>query len=375
MQKKYFYYLLLTIWVGCKIDETGTNVAPASPNDTDLTNIVYAPRGFVVAVPQGFPAVEHPSDNPITREGVSLGRHLFYDKRLSKGDKMSCASCHLSMHGFSDPNKFSIGVNNEMTDRQSMAIMNLGMKQSTFFWDGRANSLEAQALQPVENHVELDENWGNVMAKIKADTLYHRLFRQAFGIRKVSEMTKELAAKAIAQFERTIIVGGESRYHRVFVRNQGFPTDQELDGYNLFFNVGNANDAQCFHCHNEPLFKSGLGATQFTNNGLDLVNSIDDFVDKGRGRVTNIRDDNGKFHAPTLWNISLTAPYMHDGRFNSLKKVVDFYSDAVHVAENIDPFVTQIHLDRTEKEAVLAFLGMLTDTASLQKPEFSDPFR
>jgi cytochrome c peroxidase len=381
MKKLFFVFstfALLTA-VGCRIDEKGGSgytvaTTPSGPDDKDLTDIPCAPHYFVVAVPQGFPAVEHPADNPISHEGVELGRHLFYDVRLSKGEKMSCGSCHLKPNAFSDPLRLSVGVDGLMTDRHSMAIMNLGLKQKTFFWDGRATSLEAQALEPIENHKELNETWSKVVVKLKADTMYHRLFRRAFCIRKVGEITKELAVKAIAQFERTIVVGGESRYHKVFVRNQGFASDEELDGYNLFFNKGTASDAQCFHCHNEPLFKSGTGDSEFANNGLDLVASLDDYIDKGRGGVTGNRNDNGKFRATTLWNITLSAPYMHDGRFSSLKKVVDFYSDAVQVADNIDPFVTQIHLNTTEKRAILSFLDMLTDTTSLNKPEFQSPF-
>jgi cytochrome c peroxidase len=378
MKKKQILFFILTavLFTNCKLDEPGMNPT-AAPIAGDLTQIPAAPHNFTVEVPQGFPAVEVPADNPMTREGVELGRHLFYDVRLSKGDKMSCGSCHLPQKGFADPARFSVGVNGQVTDRQSMALMNIGMAQTTFFWDGRAASLEAQALEPVENHIELDENWGNVIAKLQKDTMYHRLFRKAFAIRNVADITKELAVKAIAQFERTIIVGGESRYQKVFVKGTALYTDEELDGYDMFFNTRNSPlpDAQCLHCHNEPLFKSGTGGTQFTNNGLQFVTSLDDFADKGRGRVTGIRFDNGKFRAPTLWNNALSAPYMHNGRLRELKHVVDFYADAPKSGENLDPFVERIVLDEPQKDAIVAFMKMLTDTVSLRKPEFQNPFR
>jgi cytochrome c peroxidase len=367
--KALFFITLMSFFSFCKMDEIGVNTY-------NLTDIPCAPRNFTVEVPIGFPPVEAPADNPMTREGVELGRHLFYDVRLSKGEKMSCGSCHLPQNGFSDPNRFSTGVNGQITDRQSMAIQNLGIKQVSFFWDGRAASLEAQALQPVENHIELDENWDNVLKKLRADTMYHRLFRQAFCIRSVNEITKELAAKGIAQFERTIVVGGESRYHKVFVRQQGFPTDEELDGSELFQEV-RGDKGKCTHCHNmsQNLFKSGTGALEFTNNGLDYVTDLNSFADNGHGRVTGNRNDNGKFHAPTLWNIALSAPYMHDGRFNTLKKMIDFYADAPKSGPNLDPSLPKIHLDDVERESVLRFLETLTDTISLKKPQFQNPFR
>ena len=368
--KLLFALALMSFFSFCKMDEVGIN-------RYSLTDIACAPHNFTVEVPVGFPPVEVPIDNPMTREGVELGRHLFYDVRLSKGEKMSCGSCHLSKNAFSDPNRFSIGVNQQTTDRQSMAIQNLGLKQVSFFWDGRAASLEEQALQPVENHIELDENWDNVLKKLRADTMYHRLFRQAFCIHSREEITKDLAAKAIAQFERTIIVGGESRYHKIFVREPalGFATDDELDGNELFKEV-RGHKGKCTHCHTTEgnLFKSGTGGLEFTNNGLDYVTDLNSFADNGHGRVTGNRNDNGKFRAPTLWNIALSAPYMHDGRFNTLKKMIDFYADAPKSGLNVNPEIFKISLTEEERDKVVVFLEMLTDTVSLKKPEFQNPF-
>jgi cytochrome c peroxidase len=374
-----YYYVLILVLTGLFLQKCKPDIG-VTANGADLTGIPYTPQAYTIAVPQGFPQIIDPIDNPLTKDGVNLGRYLFYDKRLSKNLTMSCASCHLPQKGFSDPNRLSVGVDGLTTSRQAMSIQNLAFAQTEYFWDGRATSLEAQAILPVENVVELHETWQNVERKIRADTMYQRLFRKAFGIQNSGQITKALATRAIAQFERTIVVGGNSRYYKVFVRGQGVPTDDEVAGYQYFFNV-NQTDAQCFHCHNEPLFKGN----NFENNGLDAAANLNDFADKGRGAITNKLNDNGKFRAPTLWNIALTAPYMHDGRFQTLEQVIDHYNSHGKYANNVNIFISQVGsptftpgvvtpLTNSQKAELLSFLYTLTDTISLQKPELQNPF-
>ncbi|MEY4926944.1 MAG: hypothetical protein RI894_1380 [Bacteroidota bacterium] len=364
-----------------------TQEPPQTPTGVDLRGIAYSPQPFSLTVPVGFPQPDLPAGYQFDGNIVELGRHLFYDKRLSRNNTLSCASCHLQTHGFSDTSRFSVGVEGGLTPRQSMAIQNLAFRQTEMFWDGRAASLEEQAIQPVENPIELHENWKNVEQKVQNDTMYQRLFRKAYGISYASEITKELAVKAIAMFERTIIVGSNSLYWKMYVTG-AVVTDDDIDsGRKLFFNL-EAGDAQCFHCHDKPLFKSN-----FHNNGLDAVSALANFADKGRGAITHDTLDNGKFRAPSLWNIGLTAPYMHDGRFATLDEVIDHYADHIHYAANINPFLTQVGnpvpnpnvcpscpptiyepLDAQQKAQLKAFLLSLTDTISLKKAAYQNPF-
>ncbi len=363
----------------CTIIKTNTGV--------DLTGISYAPEPFNLEIPNGFPNPNVPAGYQFDKNIVELGRYLFYDTRLSSNNSLSCASCHLQTHGFSDQNRFSTGVTGTVTPRHSMALQNLAFEQNEFFWDGRTRTLEEQAAEPVENPIELHEKWPNVEQKLRSDTMYHRLFRKAFGIKNSSEINKDWAIKAIAMFERTIIVGPNSVYWKIYKTGTMAAPSKIEAGRKLFFNI-NAADAQCFHCHNQPLFKGG-----FENNGLDSVGNLNQFADKGRGNITQTLLDNGRFRAPTLWNIALTAPYMHDGRFATLDEVIEHYASHIKIADNINPFLLQVGnpypnpnicptcpqtlyepLDATQKAQIKAFLLSLTDTISLQKPEYKNPF-
>ncbi len=339
--------------------------------DIDLTNITSNPTAFVYRLPTGFPQPTVNPNNPMTVEGVTLGRYLFYDKRLSSTKTQACGSCHAPVQGMSDARRFSMGVTGVAGTRQAMAIQNLAFGSTDFFWDGRTSTLEKQAFEPVENPIEMHETWANVEQKLRADTMYHRLFRKAFNITKVSGITRILATRALEQFEKSIVVGENSRYYKVFVKGIGFPTDEEQDGYDMYNNRTTLPDAQCFHCHNEPIFKS----SDYFNNGITEAATLNDFPDKGRGGATNIAIDNGKFRAPTLWNIALTAPYMHDGSMQTLTEVIEHYASHGKYSPNKDAFVGQISLTEPQKQSILAFLNTLTDTITLKKAEFQDPFR
>lgn len=329
---------------------------------------------------QAYPFPQYPTlpqtipnnpDNPATIAGVELGRRLFYDPILSGDSTQSCASCHAQGFGFTDNLKaFSTGIDGINGRRNAMALINLTWIPR-LFWDGRATGLEDQALRPVTDPIEMHNTWENAVCDLMSSPDYRQRFYKAFGIKTI---TKEDVANAIAQFERTLI-SGTARYDLATIPGSGvFLTEQEYYGYSIFFN----EVADCFHCH------TGSGSlftdNQFHNNGLDSVATLNDYPDKGLGEVTKELQDNGYFRTPTLRNIELTAPYMHDGRFQTLEEVVDHYSDHVKQAENVDPTIKVFfkdggkHLSPDDKAAVVAFLKTLTDTAFVNNPAFKSPF-
>ena len=259
--------------------EKDTLVSP-SIDDNDLTSIYFSPQSFNLKIPPNFPQMEIPADNALTTEGVELGKRLFYDPIFSRDSTMSCASCHLSVGGFTDNKALSKGVAGLDGFRSSMSLENVGFFNKGLFWDGHAKTLEEQALLPIEDPRELHTNWDKVVEKLRKHKDYPNRFRKAFGIASKNDISKTLAAKAIAQFERTLI-SGNAKFDKIFRREDSF-TDDELDGYQLFFNAAGAPDAQCGHCHTTPFFNSN----DYFNNGLDSVNNLKDFKDLGRGIVT-----------------------------------------------------------------------------------------
>lgn len=344
----------------------------------DLVDITYDPTPYEMVQPTDFPMMPIPADNPMTQEGFELGRRLFYDVRLSKDNSMSCASCHLPELGFTDATAFSTGVEGQQTRRSSMSLVNVGYYANGLFWDGRAQTLEEQALQPVTDAIELINTWTVVEEMMKGDTEYPAMFRKAFGIEDTSEIDSLLAAKAIAQFERAL-VSSNSKYDRwVLERDFSYEfTDSESRGQEMYFDLGSEPggsglpDAQCEHCHGSALFTTG----EFFNNGLDEYPSLEDYPDKGFGEVTGLSVDFGKFKAPTLRNIELTAPYMRDGRFSTLEEVVEHYSSGVHFATNLDDNLREpLGLNESQKEDLVNFLKTLTDTEFTENPAFQNPF-
>ena len=327
------------------------------------------PHDLVYPDHLGVPII--PADNPMTEEGILLGRMLFYDPILSADSTMSCVNCHFPSMAFTDGKAKSVGIQGIETPRNAMALINLVFIDSVFFWDGRSFTLEDQAILPIEAHDELNDSWENVEDKLQRHPDYPQRFRAAFGIDRTSEITRDLAIKAIAQFERTLI-SGNSRYDQVVWNNQGRFTEEELFGEELF-EVETAITLEhpgCTHCHSGVNFTNSA----FENNGLDDPGSYEGFVDKGRGGVTGVLFDNGKFRVPTLRNIALTAPYMHDGRFATLEEVLEHYASGGHGPEfsntNIRPFT----MTEEEKQALLAYLHTLTDTTFTNNPAFQNPF-
>lgn len=331
------------------------------------------PTPYVLTVPSHFPNMPIPADNPMTEEGVELGRFLFYETKLSGDNSMSCASCHHQNAAFSDPNQFSTGITGEVGNRQSMALVNLGWQQF-FFWDGRATTLEEQLFQPVTNPIEMNQSWPDAVEKLKADPKYPMMFAEAFGEFGIDSVK---VTKALAQFLRTMI-SAESKYDVMYKYQNGLSltasenqiyqsiTIEEWAGYDLFLSL---NGADCLHCHNGPLMQ----VQKYSNNGLDDV-----FSDPGRMEVTGNPTDEGRFKVPTLRNIAASAPYMHDGRFATLDEVIEHYSSGVVQSPTIDPMIEFAHLggvqlDEQEKQLLKAFLHCLTDDKFLTNSKFSNP--
>lgn len=288
-----------------------------------------------------------------------MGRILFYDKRLSDDGSMSCAGCHQQENSFDDPRPFSEGISGAFGDRNAMAIVNKAWA-SSLFWDGRQPSLEAQAHDPVVNPIELETTWPQVMAKLQADATITEMFFDAFGTRTVDS---NLVTQAIAQFERTL-VSFNSRYdHFVFEGKQEAFTEAEERGYHVYLSK------TCNHCHSDVLLTDNF----FRNNGLDA-----NPVDSGRYQFTRDPADFGKFKVPTLRNIALTAPYMHDSRFNTLEEVIEHYSSGIVAAspnldEHLTPFPNGLQLTQQEKDDLLVFLLALTDSSFISNTDFSEP--
>lgn len=340
--------------------------------DEGLIEAPYNPQPYEIETPEWFPKPVIPADNPMTVEGIALGRHLFYDPILSSDSTQSCSSCHDPQLSFTDGNQISRGVLGIDGRRSSMAIVNMAFNTKGFFWDGRSATLEGQALLPVEDHTELNESWENVIGKLKNHKDYPAMFREAFGIERKNEITKELAVKAIAQFERTL-VSYQSRFDQVVWEQQGWPTDAEQRGRDLFyveFATNTLDHPGCSHCHGSSLFTEN----NYFNNGLDSVATLSDFADYGLGEVTGNIYDNGKFRVPTLRNIALTAPYMHDGRFATLSQVLDHYASGGHGVSNEDANIKSFSLTEQQKQDLIAFLNMLTDTSFVNNPAFQSPF-
>jgi len=331
------------------------------------------PTPYGLQVPSYFPPLPPTPDNELTEEGVELGRFLFYEERLSGDNTQSCGSCHAAPFSFTDNGTpFSTGIDGIEGERNAMAPINLAW-DLFYFWDGRSPTLESQALEPVVNPIEMHDTWPNAVSKLQADPAYEQLFLRAFGTTQIDSM---LVAKALAQFMRTM-VSYNAKYDRVLRGEEAF-TPEEQQGFFLFQAEGGfppdvpggQGGADCFHCHS-------LGGAMFTdhqlhNNGLDSV-----FSDLGAGGVTGNPADMGRFKTPTLRNVALTAPYMHDGRFQTLEEVIDHYDSGGHPSPTIDAFMKfttgGLQLTAQKKQQLLAFLNTLTDVEFINDPDFQDP--
>ena len=340
-------------------------------SDTALTHYPYNPRPYPFVVPEDFPVILPAVRDSTTVAGVDLGRHLFYDTRLSGDGTMSCASCHLPGGNFTDNRATAPGIRRQMGTRSPMALLDLvHSERFGLGWAGDDVRLHAQARRPVEDSLELFGDWPTIEARLRRDTAYHRRFRAAYGITQVAAIDRERILDALAQFERSITSTGQSKYDR-FRRGEVALTSDEYMGYDLFFDDSpEVKDTECAHCHIAPL----LSGDDYFNNGIEPVRYLSDFPDRGRGAITGDSLDNGKFKAPTLRNIALSAPYMHDGRFATLEEVIDHYNSGGHYALNKSPLVRPLGLTETEQGQLLAFLHTLTDTAAINRAALQNPF-
>jgi cytochrome c peroxidase len=309
-----------------------------------------------------------PADNPVTDLGATLGRVLFYDTRLSANNTVSCGSCHVQKNAFADPNRFSKGVEGKRTDRHAMSLVNLRYNtRGRAFWDERANNLEAAVLVPIQSKLEMGQDVNRLVEMLSKDKIYPELFKKAFGDSKV---TPERTAKALAQFLRSM-VSYQSKYDEGLAKvtsvRDDFPnfTVQENRGKALFV-------SNCASCHQPPGQDVHFSMIAVANNGLDTDWKT---ADGGVGAITLDGHDIGLFKSPSLRNVEHTGPYMHDGRFDTLEKVIDHYSKEVKPHPNLDPRMVRLNFTDTEKAALIAFLKTLTDQKFLTDPRFSDPFQ
>ncbi len=320
-----------------------------------------------------LPIPDLPLDNALTIQGVQLGRMLFYETLLSKDNSQSCASCHSQQDAFSDTLQFSIGVEDLPGKRQAMPVFNLAWHNNEFFWDGRANLLRDQALKPIEDPLEMNETLDNVILKLSNTQEYKDQFTRTFGS---DEITSDKMALALEQFMLSV-VSYESRYDQYKAGQIAFTESEERGRilyeteYNPFF--PELSGADCVHCHGGANFEND----QYMNNGLD---TDDDITDEGRELVTGLSSDKAKFKVPSLRNIELTPPYMHDGRFKTLEEVIDHYDNGIHPSSTLDPALLQVldngglKLTEQDKIDLKNFLLTLTDEQLVQNPTYSDPF-
>lgn len=327
-----------------------------------------------LTTPQILGQINTPTTNPITNAGATLGRVLFHDKRLSANQTVSCSSCHQAEHGFSDPRQFSIGFDGRATDRNSMGLTNARYYlRENFFWDERAATLEDQVLLPIQNELEMGMTLDLLVTRLSAEPFYTELFTAAFGTPTV---TSGRISRALSQFVRSIVSSGSKYDAGVAIGFANF-TPQENEGRQIFQGAAGG----CSRCHGSDNFVPG---NAIFNNGLE-----NPYVDKGLGEVTGLASDEGFFKVPSLRNIELTAPYMHDGRFATLEQLVEFYNSGVVNHPNLSPALRlppgppgsppppprRLNLTAAQKAALIAFLKTLTDTSVTSDPKFSDPFR
>lgn len=364
---RFWGILLLLVFsiLSCREPEEENPIIPITPADSFKAtpyNLVYPKWNSVIWL-----RLKIPADNPLTVEGIALGKKLFYDKRLSGNNSISCASCHAPEHAFADNKAFSSGINGALGDRNSMPLFNIAWADvllpgnHKFFWDGRKASIEDQVLGPLGDPKEMDQNLAELVLKLNAIPEYPPLFKKAFGS---DSITMRLIMFAIAQFERTLI-SSNSKFDK-FKRGEVELSASELNGLELF----STEKADCFHCHgNEfnPLFTD----FKYKNNGLDSIP-----IDKGLGNFTGKPEDFGLFKTPSLRNLSFTAPYMHDGRFNTLEEVIEFYNSQTKDGATTDEVIRKhfphggLNLTATEKQDLINFLRTLDDYEFVSNPNF-----
>ncbi|MEM9479209.1 MAG: MbnP family protein [Verrucomicrobiota bacterium] len=340
------------------------SIDPNASNE-DKSDTTSAPpligTPYELKIGRNFPIPTLPSDYPLTNERVELGESLFHDGILSVNGVISCASCHLESHAFADERANSWGIDMTPTRRNSMPLFNLAWK-SHFFWDGRSPSLRQQVLEPIEHPGEMADSLENVVNKLSNDSDYPAMFQAAYG---TSDIDAEKIAVSLEQYLLTL-TSHDSKFDRA-LRGQDEFTEEEKRGFELFVTEYDPRrglkGADCFHCHGGPLFTDH----QLHNNGLVRGDDL------GLGEVTGKKTDYYKFSTPSLRNIALTAPYMHDSRFGTLEEVIEHYDSGIDHSPTLDPNIAKhpragLGLTAADKAALVAFLKTLTDPQFLPPP-------
>jgi cytochrome c peroxidase len=395
MNKKnnYIFIIITALLITSCSKESEYEPLPEGNNIINLPGVVYNytdiifPNHLTTNVLLGAPqsaATENdntPATNLTTNDGATLGRVLFYDKNLSANGTIACASCHVQANGFSDSNVLSIGFDGGTTRRHSMGLINARWYgRGRFFWDERAETLEEQVLEPFQDPVEMGMTLDGVVSAVENQDFYSELFNNAFDSEEISS---EKISKALAQFIRSI-VSVSSKYDegraQVGLPTEDFPnfSDSENNGKSMFIESKNLNGVGCIGCHATEAFIN-LESGPF-NNGLDLVTDADNGALETFPNVDRFK---GAFKVPSLKNIELTAPYMHDGRFATLEEVVKHYNSGVQNHTNLSKGLTvddagvipqSLNLTEQEKTDLVNFLKTLTDNEIISDPKFSDPF-
>lgn len=368
----------------------GEEPKPKPPGEEDWPTIPSTPYDYVnclAGMPvylrdylNNHPTVDNmPAGNAVTNMGATLGRVLFYDKSLSVNNTISCGSCHHQDKAFTDGVAFSKGFAGGLTRRNSMSVVNLRFfKPQKMFWDLRAADLETQVLMPIQDHIEMGmASMAALEAKLKDIVYYRELFRAAFG---TTDISSDRISKALAQFLRSI-TSFNSKYDQGLASNLSNFTAEEKAGLVVLQRLN------CVECHSDlstifprqhPTFFTGDNSGENTGNGSN--NALDEnYADKGIGELTGLAKDQGTFKIPTLRNIDLTAPYMHDGRFKTLEEVMEHYRVGAKAHPNIGIQIPnggyKAALTETDKANAIAFLKTLTDQTLVSDPKFSDPFK
>ena len=345
MKKGTVYSIIcITLFFACKVDPP---IKPILPVDH-----------IEQVIPAGWPQPVYTfPNNPLSIEKFALGRDLFYEEMLSSDNTVSCGTCHQNFVAFANADHMlSHGVNGAFGNRNSPGLFNMNWNTS-FMWDGGVNHIEVQPLAPITNPVEMNEDINNVLAKLNASAKYKVLFKQAYGDEQV---TTERMLKALAQF-MGMMYSYKSKFDLYKRGEDGVQlSTQELNGYQVF-------QQKCNACHKEPLFTD----YSFRNNGLSVNSNLQD---SGRAHITGDPNDRYKFKVPTLRNIMLTAPYMHDGRLSSMEQVFDHYASGIVPSATLDTSLQAgIQLSAQEREDIKAFLSTLTDYSFINDERFKDP--
>ena len=305
-----------------------------------------------IKAPLGLPPVPIPADNPPTSASIALGRRLFYDTRLSKDDSLSCASCHQPRTRFSDARERSTGVGGTFGLRHAPTLVNVAYSP-LFFWDGRAANLESQVGNPIADILEMNQTHDASIAKLKDDNTYKAMFLSTFG---TDEINMERVEKALASFERTILSGNSAFDRYEYQGQKDALSPAQIRGLAIFKDPQKGN---CVSCHSigpsYALFTDG----QFHNTGQGFGDN-EEFSDQGRFKVTKRQNDTGQFKTPTLRNVAVTGPYMHDGKLKTLKDVVDFYAGKGNSNPYLDKRISMIELSGQDRSDLVEFMKALT---------------